>query len=270
MDFAEDGFLYGPGIISDKLYRIDPNTATTTEVGDLGININSGQDVSYDFDSHQLYTITCSGGFFWSESKFGTYDLTTGAFTEIQDMGGDQYAVFVITNTPSMPVYAIDIDNYDFGVIDLAATATQDFTISNTGDADLVINSMTLSGTNAAEFTHNAAMPLTIAPGNSHTFTVTFDPAGLGWRYAQIDIASNDGNHTVTLKGAATSNIPTIPVSNWAIILGVALIYFRKIKHKERLVSDLTDFKNLSGLFLSGLSAINTFTLTNYRINILL
>ncbi len=119
------------------------------------------------------------------------------------------------------PVYAIDIDNHDFGVIDLAATATQDFTISNTGDADLIINSMMLSGANAAEFTHNAAMPLTIAPGNNHTFTVTFDPAGLGWRHAQIDLVTNDGNHAITLKGAATSSIPTVPVSNWAVFLAI-------------------------------------------------
>ncbi len=107
MDFAEDGFLYGPSIIADKLYKIDPNTAATTEVGDLGVDINYGQDVSYDFDSHQLYTFAVSGGFLWSASKFGTYDLTTGAFTEIQDMGFEHYAAFVITNTPtpaSVPV----------------------------------------------------------------------------------------------------------------------------------------------------------------------
>ncbi len=135
---------------------------------------------------------------------------------------GDFTATCAVTVTA--PAYAIDIDNHNFGVIDLAATATQDFTISNTGDADLIITGMTVNGTNAAEFTHNAATPLSITPGNSHTFTVTFDPAGLGWRNAHIDIATNAGNHSVTLKGAATSSIPTIPVSNWAIILGIAII----------------------------------------------
>jgi hypothetical protein len=95
MDFADNGLLYAPSLSPDSLYSIDPATGATTLVGPLGININYGQDVSWDGVDDKLYTVTCGAVY-----QFGTYDLTTGAFTMITDMGTDQYATFVITKTP--------------------------------------------------------------------------------------------------------------------------------------------------------------------------
>ncbi|MFH0895388.1 MAG: T9SS type A sorting domain-containing protein [Bacteroidota bacterium] len=95
MDFADNGLLYAPSLSPDSLYSIDPATGATTLVGPLGVNINYGQDVSWDGVDDKLYTITCGAVY-----QFGTYDITTGAFTMIADMGTDQYATFVITKTP--------------------------------------------------------------------------------------------------------------------------------------------------------------------------
>ena len=97
MDFANDGFLYGPALDTDHLYRIDPVTAEITEIGPLGIDINFGQDVSYDPVSETLYTISCGGTY-----AFGYYNLETGAFTNIAAVT-DQHATFVITSTPDLP-----------------------------------------------------------------------------------------------------------------------------------------------------------------------
>ncbi|MBW6481205.1 MAG: T9SS type A sorting domain-containing protein [Bacteroidales bacterium] len=97
MDFANDGFLYGPAIDTDQLYRINPANAEITEIGPLGIDINFGQDVSYDPVSETLYTISCGDTY-----AFGYYNLATGAFTSIASVS-DQHATFVITNTPDLP-----------------------------------------------------------------------------------------------------------------------------------------------------------------------
>lgn len=92
MDFADDGYIYAPSLNPDNLYQIDPATGATTSIGPIGIDINYGQDVTYNAADHLLYSITCGGAY-----SFGTYSLTTGAFTTIQTMGSDQYATLVCT-----------------------------------------------------------------------------------------------------------------------------------------------------------------------------
>jgi hypothetical protein len=97
MDFANDGYLYGPALDTDKLYSINPVTGEITEIGPVGIDLNFGQDVSYDPVSETLYTISCGVTY-----AFGHYNLETGAFTSIAAVT-DQHATFVITNTPDLP-----------------------------------------------------------------------------------------------------------------------------------------------------------------------
>ena len=98
MDFTDDGYLYAPSLDDDNLYQIDPATGATTLIGPTGVDLNYGQDVSFDPESGELYTITCGALY-----ALGTYDLTTGAFTQIADMGGNQHAVFVNTRPMGEP-----------------------------------------------------------------------------------------------------------------------------------------------------------------------
>jgi hypothetical protein len=93
IDFANDGYIYGPSLNPDNLYRIDPATGATTSIGPLGIDINFGQDVSFDLATNQLFTCTVGAIY-----QFGTYNLTTGAFTAIASTNNKQHATFVITN----------------------------------------------------------------------------------------------------------------------------------------------------------------------------
>lgn len=97
IDVADDGFIYGPSINDDKLYKIDPQTGTFTEIGAVGLDLNYGQDVTWDPIEQKLYTITCLAS---GTNAFGYYDLQTGAFTQILAKGTDQYATIVNTREP--------------------------------------------------------------------------------------------------------------------------------------------------------------------------
>ncbi len=98
MDFADDGYLYTPSIDDDNLYQVDPATGISTLIGSIGYNLNYGQDVTYDYITNQLYTISCGGAYI-----LGTYNLSTGALTQIADMGGQQHAVLVSTIASACP-----------------------------------------------------------------------------------------------------------------------------------------------------------------------
>jgi hypothetical protein len=68
------------------------------------------------------------------------------------------------------------------------------FTVKNLGTADLTGLAVTKSGANGNDFTLGALGVLTLAPGASTSFTVTFSPSAPGPRVAAIAIASNDGD----------------------------------------------------------------------------
>jgi len=121
MDFACDGYLYGPSISPDSLYKIDPTNGALTLIGPTGVNLNYGQDVSYDLATGKMYSSTC-GAFY----KFGTYNLSTGAFTPIYDNVSDQIATLVILKDPDPA--ANDILSFNFNGLTPAVSGTLDAT----------------------------------------------------------------------------------------------------------------------------------------------
>ncbi|SDL32502.1 Putative Ig domain-containing protein [Catalinimonas alkaloidigena] len=77
------------------------------------------------------------------------------------------------------------------------ASSPQTVFITNEGNANLSNISITKSGTNAGGFTVNqSSLKSTLAPGETSSFTVTFNAAltGQGPKYAQLTIATSTGS----------------------------------------------------------------------------
>ena len=95
------------------------------------------------------------------------HDATTKPKTiDIQGMG--------------VKVARIDLQttNFDFGPVLHQTTSDQDFDVSNLGTSDLQISSFYFTGSGAALYSVSAGgnVPVNIAPGATHTFTVRFSP----------------------------------------------------------------------------------------------
>jgi hypothetical protein len=71
---------------------------------------------------------------------------------------------------------------------------TKTYTIQNTGTDALTIGAITISGTNASDFTLATSPSASIAAGGSSTFSISFDPSTLGVKTAAISIVNNDSN----------------------------------------------------------------------------
>ena len=100
---------------------------------------------------------------------------------------------------------------------------SQTFTILNSGSNTLSGIGVTITGTNASDFSLSAAPATTVAPGASTTFTVAFTPGSTGNRNATLQIASNDyttstfsialtgnGNPTLAASYGSGSDVPVI------------------------------------------------------------
>ena len=86
------------------------------------------------------------------------------------------------------------------------ATGTASITFGNTGGQPLIVNRVSVTGTNAAEFTVTPAS-ISVAPGAVGSFTVTFNPAAAGARTATVNFTSNDADEgalSVCLTGTGT------------------------------------------------------------------
>jgi hypothetical protein len=108
----------------------------------------------------------------------------------------------VVLSDPPPPACA-DAGNVDD--VD-PAVGTASITFSNTGGQPLTVIRGPITGTNASDFTVSPS-GLTINPGQSGTFTVTFNPAAVGPRSASVNFTTNDadeGSIDVCLQGNGT------------------------------------------------------------------
>jgi len=97
----------------------------------------------------------------------------------------------------------------NFGNVNVGGTASQTVTLTDTGNAPLILNSVQVSG---SPFSFAAfALPATITPGQSLGFSLQFAPTAGGTFSGTATIASNAGNVSINLGGTAGA-APSIAV----------------------------------------------------------
>ncbi len=87
--------------------------------------------------------------------------------------------------------------------------------ITNTGNADLSVNAINVTGDNAAEVTTTdlPLLPATIRPGQSLDFQVKFAPTAAGVRTATVTATTSDTNNptlTTTVRGLGFTGEPSL------------------------------------------------------------
>ena len=92
-----------------------------------------------------------------------------------------------------------------FGSVPIGSSATNLFTVTNSGNGTLNLTNVVFTGANAGDFTvKSITFPATVAPSASTTFKVVFSPASSGARSATLQVTNNDSSHnpfTVALTG---------------------------------------------------------------------
>ena len=98
--------------------------------------------------------------------------------------------------------------SFNYGNVDSRTNDDVIFTIENPGTALLILTTpLTITGTNADQFSITNQPPTEISSGGSATFTVRFSPTTLGAKTSAIGISNNtdDGNpYNFTLNGTGT------------------------------------------------------------------
>lgn len=119
-----------------------------------------------------------------------------------------------LSGTGTQPIAGVSPASLSFGNQRVGqVSASQGFTLSNTGTGDLTINSIVVDGANPADFAQTNSCGATLAAGGSCTFTVTFNPTVAAARSASVTLNSNDPANPVlgvTLSGTGTQPVAAI------------------------------------------------------------
>ena len=236
-----------PGTVAFQKNNGDGTFATPTyiTVGDNAVQAVSGDfngDGKLDFATGNSALSSVSVRYGNGDGTFyGTTELLTNAPASstlrmivgdfnndgVQDIGTannsattDDFSIFLgVSKEINVQGNAVDIvsgdsspdvaDDSDFGTTTPNTPITKTYTIQNGGTSDLVVSTITLTGTAAASFTVGGiALPATIAAGTSTTFTVTFNTSTLGVQSATVSINNNDcdeGVYTFKVQGRANN-----------------------------------------------------------------
>lgn len=97
------GYLYGLGISSDHLFRINPDSLTIADIGATGQALNYAQDMEYDFSTGTMYAAA-----YTSTGSLYTVNLSTGLMTLVGGFaGGAEMCGFAIPFCGSIPTSVV-------------------------------------------------------------------------------------------------------------------------------------------------------------------
>jgi hypothetical protein len=108
------------------------------------------------------------------------------------------------TGVAPAPAVTLSPTSLTFAARNVGTTSpAQDVTLSNTGTAQLTINSIGITGANASDYAQTNTCPSTLAVGANCTIAVTFTPTASGSRTASVSVFSDapGSPHTVGLSG---------------------------------------------------------------------
>lgn len=140
-----------------------------------------------------------------------------------------------------------------FGNLAVGSTASQSVTLSNTGNTNLSVSQISVSGSSFSA--SGLSMPITLAAGQTTRFSVTFAPTTAGSLSATATVTSNAANSPASIALTGTGVQPAISVVPSSVAFGslaVGVTNTQTLTVKNSGTANLTISQaNLSG---SGLS----------------
>jgi hypothetical protein len=129
-------------------------------------------------------------------------------------------SITLISNTPNSPLLvpltgtgissilqlSASPTSLSFGSLATGTSATQSVTISNTGNSSVSISQISASG--AGFTTTGVALPLSLAAGQSTSFSVTLAPTSTGNLPGSVTVVSNATNSPLTVALSGTGTLP--------------------------------------------------------------
>jgi hypothetical protein len=155
------------------------------------------------------------------------FPVTPGAYDTSYNGRADAFVVkfdpLLSQVSPNIPDISVSRTSVNFGNINVGSSSLETVTVSNTGNANLAIGTITLPSSSFSKSADNCS-GLTLSPGASCNVTYTFSPTSIGSFFSNSNIPSNDPDENpvnVSLTGTGVSlNLPDITVAPLSLNFG--------------------------------------------------
>jgi hypothetical protein len=199
--WVNDTVLHGTGAMSYLNGNYTYEFSKFLNSGDeQDINLSLGDTVGFRIESRDGSMSD------WYRYPQNTVDADTSRWNEWADL---------IIYSASMPNISVP-SSIDLGPVEVGNNSSQTLIVSNTGDADLNIGVITLSGGTEFNLEDNCSGK-TIAPLDGCDIQVTFSPTSTGLKSATLNIPSNDPdtpNAVVSMSGNGIDTTPPLSITN--------------------------------------------------------
>jgi Abnormal spindle-like microcephaly-assoc'd, ASPM-SPD-2-Hydin len=172
-----------------------------SQVGQVGSNVTTFSDTTVFADTLFFYRVVAF-------NNFGSSDPSNIAFAKTP-----------ANPIPTTPTIQVDPTSLDFGSVRVTQSATKTITVSDAGQANLIITAIS-DPTGPFSIVGKPPLPLTIPSMQSVTLTVKFSPIVSGQANGSFSINSNDPNTPVVNIGL-TGNGTAAPVPNLDVSPGL-------------------------------------------------
>jgi formylglycine-generating enzyme required for sulfatase activity/sugar lactone lactonase YvrE len=231
-DVAVDahGFVYiaSNNPANSRIFRVGPNgiITTITGAGPAGFSGDGGPATLGNLDSPSRIAIDAQGFLYIADT--GNHRIRRVSPGESVQPAPSPGPVTPPGPSPVIanPVLSLSSSSLALGDVTVGQSKTVEFSVSNTGNAPLIVNTITVAGADASQFTATPAS-FTIAAGGTQTLTVTFAPASGGTKSASLSIVHNAAGSpaVVSLRGVGTVlTVPKIEIFPTTLNLGAVIV----------------------------------------------
>lgn len=146
---------------------------------------------------------SCAVTVAYAPTTSGEADTATLTATAVHDSAG-----LALAGKSGIPSLAFSPASYDFGAVSVGGSATQSFTLTNSGSGTSAPLTMSLSGSSAMSLSSDGCNGAELAPGGTCTVTVAYAPAQSGTDNGTLGA----GGATAGLTGTGTAGALTAAI----------------------------------------------------------
>lgn len=270
--YANTGFVNGssvPGIVGyeyDKVYNNGFSPAGLTVLSNSPVQGCCGGFSS--FANSTIYTapsgarVFAAGTIQWA---WGLANVQGNTFADprIQQTTANILNNFIVGPTPSVAFSQSSV-NFGAAVIGTTSPATT-ITLTSNGTADLTISQISITGTNAGDFSQTNNCPATLTISSTCTVNVTFAPTASGMHTASLTVADNaqGSPQSIALTGVGqTTPAPLVSLSPASLTYSLQNVGTTSAAQTVTLTNYGTAALSISSIALSGTNAAD-FAQTN-------